>query len=92
MNDEHYANQAQQRVLRTLVVLLDRGSLGALPGEISNEIGTIPSNTTRDLANLRLVGLATCVDGRWYCSGTARHAFRIGGRRERRVARRAGHQ
>jgi DNA-binding MarR family transcriptional regulator len=68
VSDENYANQAQQRVLRTLVVLLERGSVGALPGEIAERIGTIPSNTTRDLANLRLAGLATSVNGRWFHS------------------------
>lgn len=61
-----HRNQAQQRVLQTLSVLIDRGEAGALPGEIANALGTIPSNTTRDLANLQLCGFARAVDGRWY--------------------------
>lgn len=61
-----YLNRAQQRVLRTLAVLIERGESGALPGEIANTIGTLPSNTTRDLANLRHVGFARTADSRWY--------------------------
>jgi hypothetical protein len=61
-----YLNTAQQRVLRTLATLIDRGSGGALPSEIADTIGTIASNTTRDLANLRQAGFARSVDGRWY--------------------------
>lgn len=62
----NYLNQAQQRVLRTLAALIDRGDGGALPGEIADTIGTLPSNTTRDLANLRQSGFARWEDGRWY--------------------------
>lgn len=61
-----HLNQAQQRVLQTLTVLLERGEAGALPSEIANAIGTIASNTTRDLANLRHVGFVRTTDGRWY--------------------------
>lgn len=61
-----HRNRAQQRVLQTLYVLIERGKAGALPGEIATAIATIPSNTTRDLANLQHGGFARTVDGRWY--------------------------
>lgn len=63
-----YLNQAQQRVLHTLAILIDRGDGGALPGEIADTIGTLPSNTTRDLANLCQAGFARSDGGRWYSS------------------------
>lgn len=66
MSDEHYANAAQQRVLRTLVVLIESGQAGASPSEVAEKVGTIPSNTTRDLANLRLAGLARTAKKRWF--------------------------
>lgn len=67
MDDTNYRNAAQQRVLLTLAFLAQRPE-GALPGEIAQSLGTLPSNTTRDLANLRLVGWAVARDGRWSCS------------------------
>jgi hypothetical protein len=67
MDDTNYRNAAQQRVLLTLAFLAQRRE-GALPGEIAQSLGTLPSNTTRDLANLRLAGLAVARDGRWCCS------------------------
>lgn len=66
MATTNYLNHAQQRVLQTLATLIGRGSQGALPGEIAEAIGTLASNTTRDLANLRHVGFARSIDGRWY--------------------------
>lgn len=68
MATTNYLNHAQQRVLRTLAVLVDRGPQGTLPGEIADAIGTIASNTTRDLANLRHAGFGRSIDGRWYSS------------------------
>ncbi len=41
---------------------------GALPGEIAKALNTFASNATRDLANLRIAGLAVTIDGRWHCS------------------------
>jgi DNA-binding IclR family transcriptional regulator len=66
MTATKHRNQAQQRVLRTLFILIERGEAGALPGEIANAVGTIPSNATRDLANLQLCGFARTANGRWY--------------------------
>jgi DNA-binding MarR family transcriptional regulator len=52
-----YANQAQQRVLRTLAAIVRHGGPGLTPGEIAAQVGTIPSNATRDIANLIAAGL-----------------------------------
>lgn len=67
MTDSKYANTAQQRVLLTLH-LLAKHPEGVFPAEIARVLDTLASNTTRDLANLRLAGLAVAVDGRWRCS------------------------
>lgn len=67
MADTKYANTAQQRVLRTLDFLA-RHPEGALPTEIALSLGTLASNTTRDLANLQMAGFVVAVDGRWYGS------------------------
>ncbi len=69
MTDEKYANAAQQRALRTLLMLAAHDLDGLAPGEIARSLNTLPSNTTRDLANLRLAGLAeTLGNGRWRIS------------------------
>lgn len=63
---EKYTNAAQQRILRTLLILAEHALDGAAPGEIARQLSTLPSNTTRDLANLRLAGLAEVTpNGRW---------------------------
>lgn len=59
-------NMAQQRVLRTLLALAEHGATGLTTGKIAKLVGTIPSNATRDLANLRIAGLARHADDRWY--------------------------
>lgn len=59
-------NMAQQRVLRTLLVLIEHGAGGLSTGAVAKLVETIPSNATRDLANLRIAGLARHVDERWY--------------------------
>lgn len=56
MSDEKYINAAQQRALRTLLMLAEHDLDGLAPGEIARHLKTLPSNTTRDLANLRLAG------------------------------------
>lgn len=67
MSDAKYANKAQQRVLLTLDFLATHPE-GACPGEIAKALNTLASNATRDLANLRLAGMAAFADGRWRCS------------------------
>lgn len=66
MTTDKYQNFAQQRVLQTLLVLAAHGHDGIAPSEVARAVDTLPSNTTRDLANLRLAGLAEEHDGRWY--------------------------
>lgn len=69
MNSEKYINAAQQRALRTLLMLAEHDLDGLAPGEIARQLKTLPSNTTRDLANLRVAGLAeTTGNGRWRIS------------------------
>lgn len=53
---EKYVNAAQQRVLRTFMVLADHDTAGVPPGEIAKAVSTLASNTTRDLANLKHAG------------------------------------
>lgn len=67
MGDRKYVNTSQQRVLLTLDFLA-RHPEGAHPIDIAHSLGTLASNTTRDLANLRLASMAVAVDGRWYCT------------------------
>lgn len=63
---ERYINSAQQRVLRTLTMLCGHELDGLAPGEIAKALRSSPSNTTRDLANLKEAGLAETLDsGRW---------------------------
>ena len=69
MADEKYLNAAQQRALQTLLMLAEHDLDGIAPGEIARHLNTLPSNTTRDLANLRLAGLAESLsNGRWRIS------------------------
>lgn len=63
-----YVNAAQQRVLKTLRILIDHAAADMAPGEIASEVDTLPSNTTRDLANLRIAGLVETDEGRWRLS------------------------
>lgn len=71
MTTARYTNVAQQRVLRTLRLLADLHPTGASPSDIAARIGTLRSNTTRDLANLRTAGMAASTNGRWYASSDA---------------------
>lgn len=66
MTDTKYANVAQQRVLHTLQLLTEANETGVAPGELARRLNTAPSNTPRDLANLRMAGLAIPINGRWF--------------------------
>lgn len=68
MHPKQYANAAQQRVLEMLRILIERAAEGVAPGEIAAELSTLPSNTTRDLADLHIAGFAEADEGRWYLS------------------------
>lgn len=67
--DEKYTNAAQQRVLQTLRLLAESAPNGTFPSQIAARFRTLPSNTTRDLANLRQAGFAVRVHGRWFPTG-----------------------
>lgn len=70
MTPAKYTNAAQQRVLNTLKVLAELQQTGATPSEVASRLNTLRSNTTRDLANLWLAGLATRRNLRWYPRAT----------------------
>lgn len=65
-NDKRYRHLAQQRVLLTLKILLAHSVEGITPSQISIAVATSPSNTTRDLCNLQIAGLAHQRYGRWF--------------------------
>jgi len=67
---ERYTNGAQQRVLQVLLRLAGHEVNGLAPGEIAKALNTMPSNITRDLANLKEAGLAEQIQdsGRWRLS------------------------
>lgn len=67
MNERHYINAAQQRVLRLLLMLAGNELLGLAPNEMAKALHTGASNVTRDLANLKAAGLAELMPdtGRW---------------------------
>ena len=65
--DTPYRNESQQRILTTLQILAGHEITGIAPSDIARQLECTASNTTRDLANLRLAGLAEQVPetGRW---------------------------
>lgn len=66
MSTTNYINAAQQRVLKTLVLLAGHEVFGLAPSEIAKAIKTSASNVTRDLANLKEAGLAEPLEsGKW---------------------------
>ena len=56
-----YTNEAQQRILRLLVVLSGNEVTGLKPSEIAVLNQCAPPMVTRDLANLREAGMAELV-------------------------------
>jgi DNA-binding IclR family transcriptional regulator len=68
MRPRKYTNVAQQRVLNTLRILIARAAEDVAPGDIAAELNTLPSNTTRDLANLNIAGFAEANEGLWRLS------------------------
>lgn len=67
MNKERYQSNSQQRILRVMLALAGYEVEGLAPGEIAKGLKVTPSNVTRDLANLRIAGLAEEITdtGRW---------------------------
>ncbi len=67
MGNERYHSNSQQRILKVMLALAGHEVKGLAPGEIAAGLRVTPSNVTRDLANLRIAGLAEDIDesGRW---------------------------
>lgn len=55
MNDR-YRNEAQQRVLKIVVLMAGHEFEGVSPSALAKTLDTNPSNITRDLANLAEAG------------------------------------
>jgi DNA-binding IclR family transcriptional regulator len=62
-----YENEAQQRLLRLVMLLAGHEITGLAPAEIARQQECMPPMVTRDLANLALAGWAEQVPetGRW---------------------------
>lgn len=62
-----YTNDAQQRILKLVVLLAGNEFVGLSPSEISKSMGVSPAAVTRDLDNLRTAGMADQIPdtGRW---------------------------
>lgn len=62
-----YINAAQQRLLKTILLLAGNEFSGLAPSDLAKALKTNPSNVTRDLANLKEAGLAEQLHdtGRW---------------------------
>ena len=56
--NERYRNDAQQRILKIVMVLFGHVVDGLLPSAIAREVGCSAAVMTRDLANLREAGIA----------------------------------
>ena len=53
-----YTNEAQQRILRTVLMLFGDAVNGYAPAAIAKTLGHSAANVTRDMDNLRTAGLA----------------------------------
>jgi len=64
---EKYISAQQQRLLQLVLTLAGNEIEGLAPGEIAKLVGCLPSQVTRDLANLRHAGWAEQLPatGRW---------------------------
>ena len=65
-----YRSESKQRLLETLKCLAGHEVDGLAPSQIAKRVGTGESNTTSDLAQLHLAGLAEQITdtGRWRLS------------------------
>lgn len=67
-NPAKYESGSQQRILRALTALAGHEVDGLTVSQLATALRTSPSNALRDLANLRVSGLAEEVpglEGRW---------------------------
>lgn len=62
-----YTNEAQQRILRLIVLLAGNEITGLAPADIARQQGCSPALVTRDLSNLRTASFAEQVPetARW---------------------------
>lgn len=62
-----YESSSQQRILKVLMAMFGREVAGIAPGELAKLAEITPQEATRDLANLRIAGLAEQMadTGRW---------------------------
>lgn len=66
MSEEKYASTSQQRVLRVMLALAGHEITGLEPGALAKGLGVAAPFITRDLANLRIAGLAEKMEsGNW---------------------------
>lgn len=67
MSSTDYTNDAQQRILRLVMLLAGHELLGLAPARIASELGASASQITRDLQNLKTAGFAEAVQdtGGW---------------------------
>lgn len=67
MTDERYEVESQQRILRVLLSLSGHEVTGLAPGELAKGLELPGAQITKDLANLRIAGLAEEIvgTGRW---------------------------
>lgn len=62
-----YESSSQQRILKVLMAMFGHEVAGIAPGELAKLAEITPQEATRDLANLRIAGLAEQLadTGRW---------------------------
>jgi predicted DNA-binding transcriptional regulator YafY len=72
MSTTDYTNDAQQRILKLLMLLAGHELLGLAPARIALEQACSPSQVTRDLQNLKTAGMAELVQdtGGWRLAPT----------------------
>lgn len=67
MTDERYEVESQQRILRVMLALSGYEVTGLAPGELAKGLELPGAQITKDLANLRIAGIAEEIvgTGRW---------------------------
>ena len=73
MSDPKYTNDAQQRILKVVLLLGEDVIAGLSPTQIATELGVPASYVTRDLDNLKTAGWAMQSEetGRWLLAAKA---------------------
>lgn len=73
MSADNYTNEAQQRLLRVVMMLGEDVMTGIAPAQLAKALGVPASYITRDLANLKTAGWAVQQEetGRWLLGSKA---------------------